>query len=75
MLWSRDRKVVKRLIGGRRVIGGHTPTNQKEIRRSLATDHILLDNGCVYKEEPDMGSLAALELNSLTLYFQENIDM
>lgn len=75
MLWSRDREVVKRLIGGKRVIGGHTPLNQEEIRRSLATDHIMLDNGCVYKGEPGLGSLAALELNSLKLYFQENIDM
>jgi serine/threonine protein phosphatase 1 len=75
MLWSRDRHVVKKLIGGRKVIGGHTPLNREEIRRSLATDHIMLDNGCVYKREPGMGSLAALELNSLTLYFQENIDM
>lgn len=75
MLWSRDREVVKGLIGGRRVIGGHTPLNREEIRRSLTTDHIMLDNGCVYKGEPGLGSLTALELDSLTLYFQENIDM
>ena len=75
MLWSRDRQVVKWLIGGRRVIGGHTPRKKEDIKRSLTTDHITLDNGCVYKGERGMGSLAALELNSLTLYFQENIDM
>jgi serine/threonine protein phosphatase 1 len=75
MLWSRDREVVKRLIGGRKVIGGHTPLNLEDIKQSLTTDHIMLDNGCVYKEEPGLGSLTALELNSLTLYSQENIDM
>ncbi len=75
MLWSRGREVVKARIGGRRVIGGHTPRKKEDIKRSLATDHITLDNGCVYKGERGMGSLAALELNSLTLYFQENIDM
>ncbi len=75
MLWSRDNEVVKELIGGRRVICGHTPVKQDEIRLSLATDHIWLDNGCVYKGEAGLGALAALELNSMSLLFQENIDM
>ncbi len=74
MLWSRDREVVKERIGGRRVIGGHTPLGREEIRLSLTEDRIMLDNGCVYKGEPGLGSLAALELNSMTLHFQENID-
>jgi serine/threonine protein phosphatase 1 len=67
--------VVKELIGGKRLIGGHTPQNRDGIRRSLDGDHILLDNGCVYKGEPGLGSLAALELQTMELYFQENIDM
>ena len=75
MLWSRDREVVKGLIGGRRLIGGHTPLDLKEIRRSLTTDRILLDNGCVYIGVPGLGSLTALELNSMTLFSQKNIDM
>jgi len=75
MLWSRTREVVKGLIGGRRVIGGHTPLKREDIRKSLATDHIMLDNGCVYKGEPGMGSLTALELNSMSLFFQDNIDV
>ena len=74
MLWSRSPQVIKGLIGGRKLIGGHTPLISKEIRRSLTTDHIMLDNGCVYKGEPGLGSLTALELNSMTLHFQENID-
>ena len=75
MLWSREREVVKGLIGNRRVIGGHTPLTRKEIQRNLKGDLIMLDNGCVYKGEPGLGSLVALELDSMTLYFQENIDM
>ena len=75
MLWSRDREAAKSLIGGRRVISGHTPLSREEIARSLREDRIMLDNGCVYKGEAGLGSLAALELNSMTLYFQENIDM
>lgn len=74
MLWSRSLEVRREKIGGRRVIGGHTPMTRQEIERGLATDRIVLDNGCVYVERPDMGSLAALELDSMTLHFQENID-
>ena len=75
MLWSRDTAVNRQLIGGRRVIGGHTPVSRDEIRNNLATDRITLDNGCVYRGKQGLGSLAALELNSMTLYFQDNIDV
>jgi serine/threonine protein phosphatase 1 len=75
MLWSRETAVVKSRIGGRRLIGGHTPLSRENIRYSLSADRIMLDNGCVYKGEPGMGALAALELNAMQLYFQDNIDM
>ena len=74
MLWSRNPHVIKGLIGGRKLVGGHTPMSWKEINRSLTTDHIMLDNGCVYKGERGMGRLTALELNSMTLHFHKNID-
>lgn len=75
MLWSRDISVNKHLIGGKRLIGGHTPLNLDEINRSLATDRIMLDNGCVYKSEHGLGSLTALELDSMTLFSQGNIEV
>jgi serine/threonine protein phosphatase 1 len=75
MLWSRSREAISSLIGGRRVIGGHTPVDMEEIRRSLTTDKIMLDNGCVYAGEPGLGSLLALELETMTLYSQRNIDL
>jgi serine/threonine protein phosphatase 1 len=75
MLWSRSRDVTSSLIGGRRVIGGHTPVDMEEIRRSLTTDKIMLDNGCVYAGEPGLGSLLALELETMTLYSQKNVDL
>ena len=75
MLWSRSREVASRLIGGKRLIGGHTPVDMEEIRRSLSTDKIMLDNGCVYAGEPGLGNLLALELETMTLYSQKNIDM
>jgi serine/threonine protein phosphatase 1 len=34
----------------------------------------MLDNGCVYAGEPGLGSLLALELETMTLHSQRNID-
>ncbi|KAF0217749.1 MAG: serine/threonine protein phosphatase [Geobacteraceae bacterium] len=73
MIWSRSSKVDKELIGGRRVICGHTPHSLNSIRESLTADLIMLDNGCVYNH-PELGNLTALELDTMTLYFQPNID-
>lgn len=74
MLWTRSPLVDLKRTGGRRLICGHTPVSRREIEASLQTDKLLLDNGCVFGPRPGMGSLAALELNSLTLFFQENIE-
>jgi serine/threonine protein phosphatase 1 len=75
MLWSRSPYVDKRKTGGRRLVCGHTPTSKEKIIQSLNNDKILLDGGCVYIDRfPGMGNLAALELNSLELFFQINID-
>ena len=75
MLWSRSREVISQLVGGKRLIGGHTPVDLEEVRRSLSTDKIMLDNGCVYLNEPGLGNLLALELETMTIYSQKNIDM
>ncbi|HEY6838882.1 MAG TPA: metallophosphoesterase family protein [Geobacteraceae bacterium] len=74
MLWSRSYEVDKGRIGGRRLVCGHTPQSLEAIRRSLASDRITLDNGCVYAHGDGLGHLTALELDSLTLHVQENID-
>lgn len=74
MLWTRSPLVDLDRTGGRRLICGHTPVSRSAIEESLQADKIMLDNGCVFGPRAGMGSLAALELNSLTLLFQENID-
>lgn len=73
MLWSREGSIDMKKTSNRRLICGHTPHRRDEIRASIHGDMITLDNGCVYRE-PGLGSLAALELNSLELVFQPNLD-
>lgn len=73
MIWERSSEVDRERIGGRRVICGHTPHSLNVIRKSLAADLIMLDNGCVYPQ-PEMGNLTALELDTMTLHIQPNID-
>jgi serine/threonine protein phosphatase 1 len=75
MLWSRNHDVDCSLLGGKRVIGGHTPTDMERIRQSLTSNKILLDNGCVYTFVSGQGNLLALELETMELYSQKNIDM
>jgi Calcineurin-like phosphoesterase len=76
MLWTRSPFVDRSRIGDRRLVCGHTPVTRTQLESSQSSDKIMLDNGCVYDGlRPDMGCLAALELESMTLFFQENIDL
>lgn len=74
MLWARSSYVDRQLIGGRRLICGHTPVTRTCLHASLNSSKIMLDNGCVFGGIPEMGNLAALELESMTLFLQPNID-
>jgi serine/threonine protein phosphatase 1 len=75
MLWTRSPFVDRQRIGGRRLICGHTPVSRTQLDASLNSNKIMLDNGCVFNKLPEMGTLAALELESMTLYLQRNIDL
>lgn len=75
MLWSRSDVINPERIGFRKLVSGHTPVSRETIRESIPTGRIFLDNGCVYAPHPELGTLAALELNTLSLYFQDNVDL
>ena len=76
MLWKRKCEVDLERTGGRRLVSGHTPVTREQMEASLATNRIMLDNGCVFApDRPGMGSLVALELNTMTLTVQANIDL
>jgi serine/threonine protein phosphatase 1 len=75
MVWIRNTYVDTKKIGGRRLIVGHTPRSLDMIAESIDSDRILLDGGCVYLHKfPNYGYLCALELNSMELFYQQNID-
>jgi serine/threonine protein phosphatase 1 len=74
MLWTRSPVVDRQRIGGRRLICGHSPVPRSRLEASLDSSKIMLDNGCVFGGRPELGCLAALELESMTVQYQENID-
>ncbi|UFS69429.1 serine/threonine protein phosphatase [Geomonas sp. RF6] len=75
MLWDRSGKGDQRRLGGRRIVTGHTPLSLDEIRSTLNSDKIRLDNGCVLGARyPGLGNLLALDLDSGELFVQRNVD-
>lgn len=76
MMWIRNTVVYPEKIGGRTLVHGHTPTVLDKIKESIDTGSkdIDLDGGCVYWGTEGLGNLVALELNSMKLEVQTNID-
>lgn len=78
MTWIREYKVIPEKIGFRRLIHGHVPVSLDFIDLTMNSDSypfIDLDNGCYMVNRAGYGNLIALELNSLELKVQPNIDM
>lgn len=64
--------------GNRKIIHGHVQLSLDFIKSTIADPNspfIGLDNGCVHRKRIGMGNLIALELNSLDLQIQPNIDI
>jgi len=79
MLWVRDFDPMPEKIGGRILIHGHVVLPLEEIfmmRDNPANfGHIDLDNGVYMAGRKGYGNLVTLELNSMELYSQYNLDM
>ena len=75
-VWDRKcRRVFPGKIGGRKMVTGHTIHSLSEIKRSLGTNWLRLDNGCFLgPHERGKGRLVALELDSGELFVQDNVD-
>ena len=79
MLWARygDRKLPQGWLKGRIIVHGHTPHPRRRIQQQVelrTKDSVIgIDNGCVY-QRTGMNHLCALELDTMELVFERNID-
>lgn len=77
MVWCRDCSNDLSLSGNRLIVHGHTPIALREIQKMAERRNMTqlnIDAGCVYKEYPRMGNLAALNLDNFKVYYTENMD-
>lgn len=78
MLWGRNTSINHDIIKDRKIIHGHTPqTLLKTIEQlqKISEEKIInLDTGCVFSDSEGLGYLTALELNSMQLYSNANVD-
>jgi serine/threonine protein phosphatase 1 len=78
MMWARDYSIVPEKVNFRRIIHGHVPVPLDFIEAGLHSgtfQFIALDNGVYMLDRPGFGNLTALELSSLELLIQPNLDM
>lgn len=78
MLWLRDYPIVPEKIGGRRIVHGHVPVNMELITMAIQNrmyKFIDLDNGPYITGREGYGNLVALELNSMEMVIQYNMDL
>ena len=79
MLWSFDDHptVHRQWLGRRIIVHGHRIHSRQRIQINMQELHkfpiLGIDNGCVYPYE-DYHHLCAVELTTMELFFQENID-
>ena len=77
MMWIRDYKIDPEKLGNRKIIHGHVPVTLDFIYQSINSNsfHFIdLDNGVYLTDKPGYGNLLALELNSMELLVQPNLD-
>lgn len=81
MIWIRSwyDDFIPATIGGRRMLHGHSPQYEEDIRRRkkrLNSFPVLnIDNGCYQYNRPGRGQLCAFDLDEEKLHFQKNIDI
>jgi serine/threonine protein phosphatase 1 len=78
MLWLRDYEIRPEKIGFRKIIHGHMPVNLELITLTVQNKFykfIDLDNGIYVTGREGYGNLVALELNSMEIVIQDNLDM
>ena len=77
MMWIREYKIDPAKLGNRKIIHGHVPVTLDFINQCIVSDsfHFIdLDNGVYLNDKPGYGNLLALELNTMSLLVQPNLD-
>lgn len=75
MLWVRNTVVLPEKIKNKKMIVGHTPKSYDDISKSISESKIIIDGGCCYSNRYNsLGKLVALNLDTMELQYQFNID-
>jgi serine/threonine protein phosphatase 1 len=76
MLNIRKFKVNKEILKGKKVVIGHTPNNLSTIieRIKKGKTKLPIDNGCVNYATKEQGNLICLDLDSMAITIQRNLD-
>jgi serine/threonine protein phosphatase 1 len=74
MLWQESGVPDRHRLGGRIVVTGHYIRSIEEIRASLNSERIYLDNGAFTANLPEFGNLVALNLDAKELIIQPWLD-
>lgn len=77
MLWSRRMNYQANKINNKTIVHGHTPVplmSIKPVVNNRENKILNIDAGCVYKDIPGYGILAALDLDNRELFIQANVD-
>jgi serine/threonine protein phosphatase 1 len=74
MMWEKIGDIDPQRLGGRKLVTGHRIRTMPSIIASLATNHIELDNGAYSDLDPSIGSLVALNLDTMELTAQRWLD-
>ena len=63
-------------ITGKKLVIGHKTKSLNEIKSEIKNKSkiIHIDNGCVYKSNPNLGNLLCFDLDTNKLYIQKNVD-
>lgn len=74
MLYSKEMVVDPSRLAGKRLLHGHvpTPTAQVQAGAKAHAEALGLDCGCVYRHNPELRHLAALNLDTWELHLLEN---
>jgi serine/threonine protein phosphatase 1 len=77
MMWIREYQIDQAKLGPNKIIHGHVPVTLDFIYQSIKStslQFIDLDNGVYMPDKPGYGNLLALELTTLNLKVQPNLD-